>query len=115
PRAQLYHRLALVLGHPAQAILAANAAKSPSPDGSLLIVPSKLRDAADDDRIHPQDAPQLGGAGGIGTVAVREILLGQDLVQGLALDHRVGVPLHQPVHDHVGDALANVHVAAEDL
>ena len=79
----------------------------------LLGLIAELGDAAHDDGVHAQQLADLGGAGGIGAIGVGEVLLGHDLVQGLALDDGVGAVLHQAGHQQVGDAFADVHVGAE--
>ena len=83
-------------------------------DVGALIVAAELGDAADDDGVDAEDACDFGGAGGVGAVAVGEVLLGEDLVELLALDHRIGAVVDQLVDQNVGDALADILVGAEE-
>ena len=85
----------------------------PPPRFGLLGLIAELGDAADDDGVHAEQLAELGGAGGIGAIGVGEVLLGHDLVEGLALDDRVGAVLDQVGDEQVGDALADVDVGAE--
>ena len=82
-------------------------------DGGALIVAAELGDAADDDGVDAEDAGDLGGAVGVGAVAVGEVLFGEDLVELLAFDHGVDAVVHQLVYQDVGDALADVLIGPE--
>src|ERR1019366_5220482 len=79
----------------------------------VLGVVTELRHAADDDSVYPEQFAQLRRGVGVGAIAVGEILLGQDLVHGFALDDRVGAILHQVFHGQVRDASADIDIAAE--
>ena len=57
----------------------------------------------------------LAALDGIGAVAVGKILLGDDLVELLALDHRIHAVGNQAIHQHVRDSLADILIRAEQL
>ena len=82
-------------------------------DFGVLILVSELRDAADDDGIHAEEFAELGGGIGIGTVAVGEVLFGQDFVHGFALDDGIRAVLDEMLYQQVGDAFPHVNVRAK--
>src|SRR5580704_12456267 len=83
-------------------------------DVGVLVVAAKLGDAADDDGVHAEELADFGGAGGIGAVAVGEILFGEELVESCALNDGVLAVFDELLDEHGGDALADVLVGAED-
>ena len=86
-----------------------------APDAQLLVVAAELRDAADDDGVDAEDPRQLHRAGRVGAAALLEVLLLQHAVELAPLDHRIRAVADQVGHQHVGDAFADVLVAAEDV
>jgi len=85
-----------------------------SANALLLRVIAELGDAADDDGIHPKQLAELGCRVGVRTIAIGEILLGQNLVHGLPLDDGIGAVLHQVFDQQIGDTFADIHVLPED-
>src|ERR1039457_5921856 len=100
--------------HAADSVAAQHTRRPAAADGSTLIVTAELGDAADDDGIHAEDAGDLGGAGGVGAVAVGEVLLRQDLVELFAFDYGVDAVVHQLVHQDVGNAFADILIGSEN-
>ncbi len=90
-------------------------AVAPAGNALVAVVATELGDAADDDGVDAEDLADLGGGGGVGAVAIGEILLGEDFVQRLALDDRKRAVGDQTVHQQIGDAFADVLVAAKEL
>ena len=86
PRADLHHGFRSLLAEISQPdlarVLCPNAARA-----YARIVASKLGDRTDYDRFYARHAADLGGRVRIGAIAIREILLGQNLVERLALVH----------------------------
>src|ERR1700676_547532 len=80
----------------------------------LFVIATELGDGAEDDGVHAEDAADFGGAGGIGAVAVVEVLFGNDLVESGALDDSILSVLNEFLNHEVGDAFADVLVGAED-
>src|SRR5688500_4744190 len=78
----------------------------------LLVLTAELGDGARDDVLDAEDLAQLRelGRARIGAVALREVLLGQDGVELLALDDAERALFEELVHDLVGHALADVVV-----
>jgi hypothetical protein len=87
--------------------------KASAADVGILRLVAELRDAPHDDGVHAQQFSEFRRRGGIGAVAIREILLGQDLIKSLALDDRIGAVLHQVLYEQVRDTLADVDVLTE--
>src|SRR5262249_30622667 len=77
-RADAADRFGIALLHAAQAKLAEPI--SGAADCRLVIVAAKSCDGADDDGVHAQDLAYPGGAGGIGSITVGEILFGENFV-----------------------------------
>src|SRR5437868_6244655 len=80
----------------------------------VLVVAAELGDGSGDDRVDSQDSPDLGSRGGISAIAVGEILLGENFIERIPLNHRVLAVLHQFLHEQVGNTFAYVHVGSED-
>jgi hypothetical protein len=80
----------------------------------LLVIAPELGDRAKNDRIHAEDAANFCGARGIGAVAVRKILFGNNLVQRGAFDDGIFPVLHELLDHQVGDPFAHVLVRAKD-
>src|ERR1039457_4674276 len=108
PGRNLHYGAGLASGYAADAVLAQAVRDAPAGNVGLLIVPSELRDATDDDGIHAEHASDLGCAGRVGAVAVRKILLADDLVEFLALDYGIGAAGDEPIHQNVGYAFTDV-------
>src|ERR1035437_6468225 len=99
--------------HAADSEAAQRVGRRTAADGGTLIVTAELGDAADDDGIDTENAGDLGGAGGVGAVAVGEILLRQDLVELFAFDDGEDAIVHQLVDEDVGNALADILIGSE--
>src|ERR1035437_2534425 len=99
--------------HAADSEAAQRVGRRTAADGGTLIVTAELGDAADDDGIDTENAGDLGGAGGVGAVAVGEILLRQDLVELFAFDDGEDAIVHQLVDDYVGNAFADILIGPE--
>ena len=106
PRTQPDDRLALLLSEAADADAAESAADAA--DAGVLRVVAELGDAADDDRVDAEQPADLRGGVRVGAVAVREVLLGENLVERLALDDRVGAVFDEIGHEQVCDALPHI-------
>ena len=104
----------LVVFDAAEAEAAERAGGRAAADVGALVIAAELGDAADDDGVDAQNARDLGGGVRVGAVAVGEVLLGQHLVEFLALDDGVGAVVDQLVHQDVGDAFADVLVGPEE-
>ena len=83
-------------------------------DVGILGLVAELCNAADNDRIHAQHFSDPRSRSWIGTVAIGEVLLSQDLVQGLAFNHRVAAVFDQVIHQKIGNTFTHVHVLSED-
>jgi len=81
--------------------------------GRLGVVP-ELGDAADDDRVDAEEFSDLCRRCRVRTVAIGEVLFGQDLVQGLPFDDRVAAILHKIRDQQIGDAPANIDISTEN-
>ena len=100
--------------HAADSEAAQRAGRRTAADGGTLVVTAELGDAADDDGIHTQNAGDLGGAGGVGAIAVGEILFRQDLVELFAFDDGVGAIVDQLIDQDVGNAFADILIGPEE-
>ena len=88
----------------------------PNPPVAVLLVGGReLRDRARDDVLHAEHLAHLRelGRARIGPIALREVLLGEDRVELLALDHAEAAVVDQLVDDLIGHALADVVVAPD--
>ena len=104
--------LALFLSEAADAESAETAAGAT--DIGVLGFVAELRDAANNDGVHSEELPDLGGRGCVGAIAIGEILLGENLVQCFALNDGIGAVLDEIGDQQVGDPLADVHIGAEE-
>src|ERR1019366_5148223 len=81
--------------HAADSEAAQRAGRRSAADGGTLIVTAELGDAADDDGIHTENTGDLGGAVGVGAVAVGEILFLENLVELFAFDDGIDAIVDQ--------------------
>ena len=95
----------------AEAVFGAEAAAA---DVGVLVVAAELGDGADDDGVDAEELADFGGAGGIGAIAIGEILFGEELVESGAFDDGVLAVFDELFDEHGGDALADVLVGAEN-
>src|SRR5262245_19161833 len=72
----------------------------------------ECRNAADDQRIHAEDAPDFSGRARINPAVNSQILLVQHFFQPTALDHLARPQCHQAVHQFFGDATRQVLLTA---
>ena len=98
---------------PTEPMAAADTAEPAAADAHALLLGPELGDRADQQVLHAERLADLGhgGRARIGAIAVREVLLGQDRVEALALDDAEAAVFDQAVDDQIGDALADVPVA----
>ncbi len=80
----------------------------------VLGLVAELGDGADDDDVNPGELTEARGGSGIGAVGVGKILLGHELIQGLALEDGVGAVFDQVGDDQVGDSFTQVDVGAKE-
>src|ERR1700731_2073334 len=74
---------------------AAKTAKAGSPPAGGLVSVIIMRDGAQDNGVDSEHFAQLGGGDRISAVAVAEVLLRQELIDGIALDYAYVAVLHQ--------------------
>ena len=79
----------------------------------VLRLVAELGDGADDDVVNAGQLAQARGGRGVGAIGVGEVLLGQKLIQGLALDDGVGAVLDEVGNDEVSDTFAHIDIGAE--
>ena len=76
----------------------------------VLVLALVLGDGPDNDRVHAEQAAELGGRGDIRSRVLLEILLVEDAVELAALHDGIGAVLRERGQEHDGDAFADVHV-----
>ncbi len=64
--------------------------------------------------IHAKQLANFGGAGRVGAVGVRKVLLAEDLVHRGSLDDRVASILDEIGNQHLRDAFSNIDIRAEE-
>src|SRR5215467_13253839 len=88
-RCDPYHRLGVLRPYApvTETPASSQVSNATAANAGALIVAAKLGDAAHDDGIHSQNPADLCRGGGVRSVAVGEVLLCQNLIQGAALNH----------------------------
>ena len=89
----------------------------PKPPPPMLVCLSSRPNwvmVADDDGVDAKELADFGGAGGIGAVAIGEILFGEEFVECGAFNDGILAVFDELFDEHGGDAFADVLVGAED-
>src|SRR5262249_25218387 len=100
--------LGVRLRNAADAEPARHAAERATADIRFLIVTPELGDAADDNRVDAQHLTDLRRRRSIRAIAVRKILLRENLVERFPLDNRISAAADQLIHQQVRDSLTDI-------